>query len=186
MARWARLGRFGRYAVMGLVVGLAATRSMIPGTSKPRCRAPAILNNAVPLPDAADGTVAVTIARPKAVVLHFLRDVLNWPRVVTGLHAAERLGSNRWRLRFGRLVVTTIETSEEPSSGIIRWRSVGTAYQTRGHIAVHEARDGSCEVVVDLRWKPAGGSIGQPFVSLISKNHARRDVKRLKDVLEAH
>ena len=159
MARWARLGRFGRYAVMGLVVGLAATRSMIPGTSKPRCRAP---------------------------VLHFLRDVLNWPRVVTGLHAAERLGSNRWRLRFGRLVVTTIETSEEPSSGIIRWRSVGTAYQTRGHIAVHEARDGSCEVVVDLRWKPAGGSIGQPFVSLISKNHARRDVKRLKDVLEAH
>ena len=135
----------------------------------------------------AAGTAAITIAKPMPEVFSFVRDVRNWPQVMTGLQAVEPLGGDRWRLKFGNGALTTdVKVSTLPGEGNVIWTTgEGARVQTRGGIFMQDAEAGrGTEVIVKAAWRPPGGTIGQPFTSVFSEKRVCREVARLKTLLE--
>ena len=135
----------------------------------------------------AAAATAMTIARPWTDVFSVVRDVRNWPRVMTGLQAVEPLGGDRWQFKFADGALTAdVKVSTAPGIGNVSWTSGdASVVQTKGSIVVKDTRLGEgAEVVFTAAWRPRGGTIGQAFVSLFSEKRARREIGRLKTLVE--
>lgn len=80
-----------------------------------------------------------------------------------------------------------IKITEDRSLGQIAWHSDGhRRIGLKGYIKLCDTRDGQgTELTAALVWRPAGGSIGQGFVSLLSPARADREMQQLKIRLES-
>jgi uncharacterized membrane protein len=179
-----------------LMLALAAigVAAVVAATLKLRCRAAGAPrevqrhDTSGPLRLFRDHATRITICRPRMQVFDFLRNVQNWQRVVESLRAVEPLGDDRWRLKVGVAHRSfDIRVTENRHLGQIAWRSEGNeALPVKGCINLYDMqnREGT-ELIAQLVWRPPGGSVGQPFVSLVSRKRGLRELQRLKVLLES-
>ena len=137
---------------------------------------------------------AITINRPTDEVYAFWRDFQNFPRFMQNIEAVTpTIGEHRthWRARTvaGRSVEWDAEITDDRPNERIAWRSVeGSDVMHAGEVAFRPAPGGrGTEVMVELRYQPPGGSVGQTVARLLGREPGQQvggDLRRLKQVIE--
>lgn len=132
---------------------------------------------------------SVTIGKPRQEVWAFLRDLSNLASFMEAVESVQAEGEgHRWRLKGGTEVTTRLVNEHEGEQ--VAWRSTeDSPVETEGKVMLHDAPAGRGTVVeAVLAWKPVAGAAGRLLGKLTQKDpliQARRDLKRLKMLLEA-
>jgi uncharacterized membrane protein len=136
----------------------------------------------------------VTINRPRSEVYAFWRDFRNLSRFLENIDSVQPGDGRRshWVIRApgGTTVEWDSLLTEEQPDRLLAWESVEGA--DIRHIGRIEFRDGppgrGTEVTATIVYEPPGGEIGKLIAKLFQKEpkmQARRDLRRLKQLLEA-
>ncbi|MBP1804802.1 SRPBCC family protein [Rubellimicrobium aerolatum] len=188
---------------LGALVGLAAYAYLGPSASQSKRRA-----DAPRLTDDAPGRTArqarfgdyavtgrsVTIDRPREEIYAFWRDFANLPRFMENIVEAgePEPGLSTWTIRapLGQTVKVRSRIVNDRAGEQIAWRSTpDSQIETEGKVMFRDAPGGRGTIVETvIAYKPPMGALGQAVAKLFSAEpsvQARRDLKRLKMLLEA-
>jgi len=136
---------------------------------------------------------AITIARPRAEVYQFWRNLENLPRFMKNVLSVAQTGTDRthWAVcaPAGRTVEWDAELINESDGERIAWRSLpGGSVDHAGSVQFKDAPGGrGTEVKVELQYNPPAGALGAAFASLWGKEPGQQieqDLHRLKQILE--
>ena len=135
----------------------------------------------------------VTIAKPRAEVYAYWRDFSNLARFMEHVESVESTGTDthRWTLSAPGDRTLSMETRIESDveNEAVRWRTVeGSDIDAEGEVRFREApADRGTEVASTIRYRQPGGTVGALAAKLMQldpKTQARRELKRLKMLLE--
>ena len=135
---------------------------------------------------------AVLIARPRAEVYAFWRDLSNQPRFMENVRAVRTDGDrSTWTFAgaLGQEVEVPVEVTEERENELIAWSSVeGAPIRTRGSVEFRDAPAGRGTYVdLEVEYVPPAGAAGRAFAHLLRRSpqvQARHGLKRLRMLLE--
>jgi uncharacterized membrane protein len=136
----------------------------------------------------------VTIARPRAEVYRFWRQLSNLPRFMSHVVSVTETGDGRshWiaQAPAGRTVEWDALIHNEVDGQRIAWRTLeGSAVAHAGSVLFRDAPGGrGTEVLVELQYNPPAGALGAVVASLWGREpgqQIQQDLHRLKAILEA-
>lgn len=136
----------------------------------------------------------VTINRPREEIYAFWRDFRNLPRFMENIDRVEILDDQRshWVIQApgGRTVEWDARLTEEVPGRVLAWEAEpGADIHHSGRIQFEEAPPGrGAQVTATIIYEPPGGDVGKLIAKLFQKEpkiQARRDLRRLKQLLEA-
>ncbi len=136
---------------------------------------------------------AVTVARPRAEVYRFWRDITNLPQFMKHLESVRQLedGRSHWvaRAPAGRTVEWDAVIHNEVENELLAWRSLpGTTVANAGTVIFRDAPGGrGTEVNVELQYNPPAGVLGAVAARLWGEEPGQQiqdDLHRLKQLLE--
>lgn len=136
---------------------------------------------------------AITVNRPVEEIYSFWRAFENFPRFMRHLEEVRDLGNGRshWKAKApaGMSVEWDAEVVEDVANERISWRSVeGSEVSNEGTVSFLPAPGGrGTEVVVELRYDPPAGKVGQLFAKLFREEPGQQmhdDLRAFKQVLE--
>jgi uncharacterized membrane protein len=136
---------------------------------------------------------AITVNRPVEEIYSFWRAFENFPRFMRHLEEVRDLGNGRshWKVRApaGMSVEWDAEVVEDVPNERISWRSEeGSEIPNEGTVSFLAAPGGrGTEVVVELRYDPPAGKVGQLFAKLFREEPGQQvydDLRAFKQVLE--
>jgi uncharacterized membrane protein len=136
---------------------------------------------------------SVTIARSRAEVYRFWRDLENAPKFMSHVASVEPLDDrrSRWTARgpSGPAVTWEAAIVDDVPGERVAWRSIeGAEVQTEGAVRLESAPgERGTEVHLELRYGPPEGSRGQAAAFLWSEATARQieaDLRNCKQLLE--
>ncbi|MHB1222732.1 MAG: SRPBCC family protein [Gemmatimonadaceae bacterium] len=137
---------------------------------------------------------SVTIARPRAELYRFWRDLENLPRIMRNVESVTVLNQRRshWTARgpAGRSVEWDAVINNERENELIGWKSVpGTDVPNAGSVRFTDAADGTgTEVQVTLEYVAPGGSVGAAVARLFGDDPGRQieqDLRVFKESMES-
>jgi uncharacterized membrane protein len=138
-------------------------------------------------------TAAITVNRPRSEAYRHWRDLEHLPEFMAHLRSVstEASGRSHWEATgpAGSTVRWNAEIVEDREDEVISWRSVeGADVENTGSVLFSDAAGGrGTEVVVDLRYRPAGGRAGAVVAKLLGEEpnqQLRDDLRRFKQVVE--
>lgn len=136
---------------------------------------------------------AVTIARPRAEVYRYWRQIENLPRFMENLKSVTETspGHSHWVAKgpAGTDVEWNAEITEDREGELIAWTSEpGSEVKTTGEVRFVDApADRGTEVHVVMTYDPPAGAAGQAIAKIFGKDPAaqvREDLRRFKRLLE--
>ncbi len=137
---------------------------------------------------------AVTIARPRAELFQFWRDLTNLPGVMEHLESVTVAedGRSHWvaSAPAGQSVEWDAQITEEIADELIAWRSLHDAeIENAGSIRFSDAPGGRGTIVhVSLRYRAPGGKLGSAVAKMFGEDpeqQVREDLRHFKQVMEA-
>ncbi|PWT89357.1 MAG: cyclase [Proteobacteria bacterium] len=136
---------------------------------------------------------SITIARPRAEIYRFWRNLSNLPRFMKNVRSVtEECGTrSHWVVEApgGRTVEWDAVIHNELENELIAWRSLaGAQVANAGSVWFQDAPGGrGTEVKVELQYNPPAGALGAIVASLFGKEpgqQIREDLYRLKALME--
>jgi uncharacterized membrane protein len=136
---------------------------------------------------------SITIAKPRAEVYTFWRNVTNLPRFMNNIESVTQRdnGRSHWVVRgpAGRTVEWDAVIHNEIENELIAWRSLpGAQVANAGSVWFRDAPGArGTEVQVELQYNPPAGTLGALFASLWGKEPGQQiqeDLHRLKALME--
>ncbi len=141
-------------------------------------------------------TTRVTIARRPDELYRYWRDFTRLPQFMRFITEVRPTGGNRthwvaegpWS-RYGGRLEWEAEVTEDVPNERIAWRSVqGSDVDQRGELRFRPTSRGT-EVELDMSYAPPAGRPGKAalgrFMSALSKQAAREDLRRFKQLMES-
>jgi uncharacterized membrane protein len=136
---------------------------------------------------------AITIARPRAEIYRFWRNLSNLPRFMKNVESITDDGTrSHWVVKApgGRTVQWDAVIHNEIENELIAWRSLpGAKVANAGSVWFRDAPGGrGTEIRVELQYDPPAGVLGAIVASLQGKEPGQQiqeDLYRLKALLEA-
>ena len=135
----------------------------------------------------------VTIGKPRDEIYRFWRDFSNLPQFMENVRSVETSGDRtRWTIAgpMGRDVRLVTRITEDREGERIAWASTDESeIETTGSVDFRDApAERGTQVAVDIAYRPPGGELGRWVAKALQAEphlQARRDLKRLKMLLEA-
>ncbi|GAA4824764.1 hypothetical protein GCM10023201_08750 [Actinomycetospora corticicola] len=138
-------------------------------------------------------TAAITVNRSRGEAYRHWRDLEHLPEFMAHLRTVreDTSGRSHWEASgpAGTTVRWDAEMTTDREDEEISWRSVaGADVENAGTVRFRDAAGGrGTEIVVDLRYRPPGGSTGAAVAKLLGEEpnqQLRDDLRRFKQVLE--
>lgn len=135
----------------------------------------------------------VTVAKPRAELYAFWRELSNLPRFMENVAAVDTLpdGRARWTLQApgDRAMTLVTEIVEEREGEHISWRSVEDSdIDMQGRVAFRDAPGGrGTRVEAIIAYEPPMGAVGRGLARMFGREpgvQARRELKRFKMLME--
>jgi uncharacterized membrane protein len=135
---------------------------------------------------------SIHIARPRADVYRFWRNLENLPRFMDHLESVRVIDDkhSHW-VATGPAGVTAsweAEIINEVENELIGWRSMpGSRVDIGGSVRFDDTADGGTDLKVSLQYNPPAGTIGRAIARLFGEDPAeqiRADLQRFKELLE--
>jgi uncharacterized membrane protein len=137
---------------------------------------------------------AITVARPRAEVYRFWRQLENLPRFMQHVKSVESTGGrcSHWVVRgpAGVTVEWDAEIINEIANKLIGFRSLaGSRVDLAGSVRFRDAADGrGTEITVEIQYNPPGGVLGAFIAQMWGEeptSQIREDLYRFKQLMEA-
>lgn len=128
----------------------------------------------------------VTVARPRAELYRFWRDLENLPRIMRNVQSVTVLDERRshWTARgpAGRLVEWDAVINNEVENELIGWKSVaGADVPNAGSVRFTDAPGGGTELQVTLEYAAPGGAVGAAVARLFGDDPGRQVEEDLRE-----
>jgi uncharacterized membrane protein len=134
----------------------------------------------------------IHIARPRAEVYRFWRNLENLPRFMEHLESVHVLDDRRslWtaKARAGMRASWEAEIVNEIENEVIGWRSLpGSRVDIGGSVRFEDAPGGATNLSVSLQYNPPAGTLGRAVARLFGEDPAeqvREDLESFKELME--